>query len=70
MLEAGIGYGTIDLNIKMLKAVPKDTPLIAQGKVISMSNSLGVSEGRLVDGAGKIYAYASATCMIMRPKTS
>ena len=70
MLDAGVGYGTIDLNVKMLKAVPKDKALKAEGRVISMSNSLGVSEGKLIDETGKIYAYASATCMIMRPKAS
>lgn len=70
MLDAGVGYGTIDLNVKMLKAVPKDTPLKAEGRVISMSNSLGVSQGKLIDESGKVYAYASATCMIMRPRAS
>ena len=68
MLDAGVGYGTIDLNVKMLKAIPKNTALIAEGKIISMSKSLGVSEGKLIDKSGKVYAYASATCMILRPK--
>jgi acyl-coenzyme A thioesterase PaaI-like protein len=31
MLEPGVGYGTIDLNVKMLKAVPLDRELIAEG---------------------------------------
>lgn len=70
MLDAGVGYGTIDLNVKMLKAIPKNIALIAEGKVISMSKSLGVSEGKLTDKNGKVYAYASATCMILLPKKS
>ncbi len=68
MLAAGQGYGTIELNVKMLKPVPKDTVLKAEGSVISMSKSLGVSEGRLTDDDGKLLAYASATCMLMSPK--
>jgi len=68
MLEAGHGYGTIELNVKMLKPVPQNKKLIAEGKLINMSKSLGVSEGRLLDEDGKLLAYASATCMIMRPK--
>jgi uncharacterized protein (TIGR00369 family) len=66
MLEAGVSYGTIDLNVKMLRPVPKNTRLLATGKVINMSKSLGVSEGVLKDESGKIYAHSTATCMIIR----
>ena len=67
VLEAGVGYGTIDLNVKMLKAVPRGVPLIAEGKVISVSRSLGISEGTLKDADGNLYAHAAATCLILRP---
>ena len=30
-LGAGVAYGTIDLNIKMIRTVPKDENLIAEG---------------------------------------
>ena len=68
MLSAGQGYGTIELNIKMLKSIPKDKILKAEGSIISMSKSLGISEGRLTDDDGNVLAYASATCMVMRPR--
>ena len=32
-LRAGVAYGTIDLNIKMIRPVPKDENLIAKGNV-------------------------------------
>jgi uncharacterized protein (TIGR00369 family) len=67
VLEAGVGYGTVDLNVKMLRPVPRGVPLIAEGKVISVSRSLGVSEGTLKDAEGRLYAHATATCMIFRP---
>jgi uncharacterized protein (TIGR00369 family) len=66
MLEAGVGYGTVDLNVKMLKAVPKNVQLIAEGKVVHLSKSIGVSEGSLKDRDGTLYAHATATCMILR----
>ncbi len=69
MLEAGVGYGTIDLNVKMLKAVPMDHDLIAEGRVINISKSLGISEGSLKDAEGNIYAHATATCMILRKRS-
>ena len=66
LLGAGEGYGTIDLNVKMMRPVPRDVDLVAEGNVINISRSLAVSEGTLKDAEGKLYAHATATCMLMR----
>lgn len=66
MLEAGDSYGTVDINVKMMRPIPINTKLIAQSHVLNMSKSLGVSEGKLTDENGKLYAYASCTCKITR----
>ncbi len=66
VLEAGVRYGTVDLNVKMLKAVPINVQLIAEGKVVHVSKSIGVAEGTLKDANGTLYAHATATCMIIR----
>ncbi|MDC4330484.1 PaaI family thioesterase [Acinetobacter baumannii] len=66
-LPAGVGYGTIDLNVKMCRPLPQNQVLIATGKVINLSKNLGISEGKITDEEGKLYAYATATCMIIRP---
>jgi len=65
-LEAGVGYGTVDLNVKMLRAVPLDIELVAEGSVIHVSRSLGVAEGSLRDAAGTLLAHATCTCAIIR----
>ena len=67
-LEAGVGYGTIELNVKMMRPVPQNETLVAEGRVLNLSRSLGVSEGTLKDESGKLYAHATCTCMIIRPK--
>ncbi|NDW98788.1 PaaI family thioesterase [Acinetobacter baumannii] len=67
MLPAGVGYGTIDLNVKMCRPLPQNQVLIATGKVINLSKNLGISEGKITDEEGTLYAYATATCMIIRP---
>lgn len=67
MLEAGVGYGTIDLNIKMCRPIPRGKELLAIGSVINISKNLGISDGKIVDEDGKLYAHATATCMIIRP---
>ena len=66
LLKAGVGYGTIDLNIKMIRPVPKNETLIAEGKIINLSKSLGISEGTLKSENGKLLATATATCMIIK----
>lgn len=66
LLEPGEGYATVDLNIKMLRPVPTGKKLIAVGSVIHKGRNLGVSEGSLKDEQGKIYAHATATCMIFK----
>ncbi len=48
MLPAGVGYGTIDLNVKMCRPLPQNQVLIATGKVINLSKNLGISEGKLL----------------------
>lgn len=64
MLPAGGSYGTVDLNVKMLKAVPPDTPLLAEGRVLHVSKSLGVAEGSLKTADGTLLAHATASCFL------
>lgn len=68
-LEPGSSYGTVDLNVKMLKPIPQDIKLTAEGAVIHASKSICVAEGSLKDDEGKLYGHATATCMIRRAST-
>ena len=65
VMEAGVGYSTINLNVKMIRPIPIDTELIAEGTLINRSRRLAFSEGKIKDENGKIYASGSATCMIL-----
>lgn len=65
-LDAGIAYTTIDLNVKMLKPIPQNTPLMVEGNLINLSKSLGIAEGSIKDKEGKLYGHATVTCMILR----
>jgi uncharacterized protein (TIGR00369 family) len=66
MLDAGDGYGTVDLNIKMLRPVPRDQEVVAESNVLHLSRTLGVSEGTLKTADGKLLAHATATCFVRR----
>lgn len=66
-LEAGVGYGTIDLQVKMLRPVPRDQDLIAEGNSVHVSRNIATSEGTLKSADGKLLATATATCFLKRP---
>ncbi len=70
MLDAGVGYSTVDLNIKMLRPIPLEVELYAEGRIIHVSKSLGVSEGSIKDASGKLYAHGTSTCSIFRPQAA
>ena len=65
LLPAGVGYGTVDLNVKMVRPVPKDEELLAVGEVIDRTKTTAISKATLTNREGKIYAYATATCRIL-----
>jgi uncharacterized protein (TIGR00369 family) len=65
-LEKGESYGTVDLNVKMLRPVPRDAELVAEASVIHSSRSLGVSEATLKTADGKLLAHATASCFVKR----
>ena len=66
VLPAGESYGTIELNVKMCKPLPFNKELRAEGKVINVSSRLVISEGSIRDENDVLYAFATATCMILR----
>ncbi|QUM79705.1 MULTISPECIES: PaaI family thioesterase [unclassified Moritella] len=65
-LVAGESYGTVDLNVKMVRPIPKNTALKARGKVLNISKTVIISEGDICDADGKLYAHCTATCVITR----
>ena len=66
MLGPGDSYGTVDLNVKMLKPVPVDVVLQAEARVIHCSRRLGVADALLKDEQGCVYAHGTASCLISR----
>jgi uncharacterized protein (TIGR00369 family) len=66
MLDAGIDYTTIDLNVKFLKPIKAGMKVVAEGRLVNISRRLGVAEATLKDENGAVYAYGSSSCMIFR----
>ncbi|MCM3884370.1 PaaI family thioesterase [Frankia sp. R82] len=69
MLPAGVFYTSLDLSLKFLRPVTIGTgPVTAQAGVVHLGRRTALAEGRITDAAGKVYATASSSCLIMRPE--
>ena len=67
-VDAGVSFSTIDLNVKMLKAMKNGETYTAIGEVIRIGRNVLTSEGRIVDKDGKIYTFGSATLLVTSRK--
>lgn len=64
-LKAGIGYTTVEIKVNYVRAMTDKTgPVKVEGKVINVGSRIATSEGRLYDGAGKLLAHGTTTCLI------
>ena len=65
-LAAGEGYTTAELKVAYHRAMTKDTgPVRAEGKVVTRGRRLAFAEAKLTDAAGKLYASATSTLIIL-----
>ena len=65
MLKAGSGYTTVEIKVNYVRAMTDKTgPVTVEGKVINVGSRIATSEGKLYDGAGKLLAHGTTTCLI------
>ena len=68
-LPAGVFYTSLDLSVKFLRPVTTATgEVTAEGSVTHLGRRTALAEARIVDAAGKVYATATSSCLIMRPE--
>jgi uncharacterized protein (TIGR00369 family) len=64
-LAAGVGYTSLDLNVKFLRTVTVDSGRLAcKGSVLQRGRRTALTEARLTDTAGRLLAHATSSCMI------
>lgn len=69
-LPAGVGYTTLEVKVNFLRPLTVETGLVlCEGKVIHVGGRVATAEARVVDRAGKLYAHATTTCLILRPSS-
>ncbi|MCC6213030.1 MAG: PaaI family thioesterase [Burkholderiales bacterium] len=65
-IPLGKGYTTLEFKLNLVSAVTiKSGALRAIGNVVHLGKSTATAEARLVDGAGKLYAHGTTTCIIL-----
>jgi uncharacterized protein (TIGR00369 family) len=68
-LQKGDAWTTLELKLNFVRPMSKDTgPVRAEGRLIHRGRTVATAYGELKDGAGKLYAHASTTCMIFPAK--
>ncbi|MDH4094305.1 MAG: PaaI family thioesterase [Betaproteobacteria bacterium] len=66
LCPAGKGYTTLELKANLVRPITQQTGLLrARAKVVHFGSRTATAEARLEDGAGKLYAHGSSTCLIL-----
>ena len=66
-LDPGDIYTTLEFKINFMRALTHETGLVRGiGLVINETRTTALAEGRIVDGEGTLYAFATTTCVIRR----
>ena len=66
-LAAGEFYTSVDLTVKFLRPVTVDSGLLTcEGTVLQRGRRTALAQAQLADGAGRLVAHATSTCLIMQ----
>jgi uncharacterized protein (TIGR00369 family) len=67
LLPQGDFYTSIDLTVKFLRGMTKDTGQVqCIGTVTHIGRRTALAEAKIVDANGKVYATAVSSCMLIR----
>ncbi len=66
LLPRGVGYATLELKVNLVRPVTVETGrLRCVGTVVHKGRRTAVTEARMEDGEGRLYAFATSTCLIL-----
>jgi uncharacterized protein (TIGR00369 family) len=65
-LDAGVTYTTLEVKANFVRPLTAETGLVrCTGVVVHGGRTVATAEGRIVDGAGKLYAHGTSTLLII-----
>ena len=66
-LDMGFSNITLEFKVSLVRPITPETgPIRAEGNVLSGGRPIGTAEGRVTDGAGRLLAHGTTTCLIFR----
>ncbi|MFI6128897.1 PaaI family thioesterase [Micromonospora sp. NPDC051141] len=69
-LPAGVGYTSLDLNVKFLRPVTVTSGMLrCEGTVLQRGRRTALAEARLTDPADRLVAHATSTCLLFPLET-
>jgi uncharacterized protein (TIGR00369 family) len=64
-LERGVGSTTLEFKISFVRPITPETgPIKAEGTVINRGRRIGIADGRVTDGKGRLLVHGTTTCLI------
>lgn len=71
MMPAGKIFTTLEMKINYVRPIKRETgQMRCEAGAIHVGARVATAEGRIVDREGKLYAHATATCMLFREQDS
>jgi len=65
-LPVGVGYTTLEIKVNVVRAVRPETGVLrAVGRVVHRGRRTAVTEARMEDRSGRLFAHSSSTCLIL-----
>jgi uncharacterized protein (TIGR00369 family) len=66
MMPPGKRFTTLELKVNLTRPLTHDVgPVFCEAKVVHLGGRTATSEGRIVDGNGKLYAHGTTTCIVV-----
>jgi uncharacterized protein (TIGR00369 family) len=66
MMPPGKRFTTLELKVNLTRPLTHGVgPVFCEAKVVHLGGRTATSEGRIVDGHGKLYAHGTTTCIVV-----
>ncbi|HSN22017.1 MAG TPA: PaaI family thioesterase [Usitatibacter sp.] len=65
LLDERHDFTTLDLKLNFLRPIAPGTEVRAEGRVVHGGRRVSLCEAKLVDGAGKLLAHGTSSCLIV-----
>jgi uncharacterized protein (TIGR00369 family) len=67
-MPAGRRFTTLELKVNLTRPLTREAGVVrCEARVVHVGGRTAVSEGRIVDQNGKLYAHGTTTCIVVEP---